>query len=386
MSNLQADGIHAPVPRENMADNIYRYRDAYEIVPGAPLYRREFGYYCMDEWHEQGLDKDADLDEIFNYDKPAKHFLGNIGWCEAEFKPVFETKIIEDRGDCEVEQDFAGRHVLYFKGKRSGFMPEYLVHPVKDMKTWEEDVKWRMNPESPERYADLESRMGNAKKAAGEGKIICANLIGGYMYLRSLIGPEDLLYKFYDSPELIHDCMQTWLKLADTVTAKHQEYVTIEEIFFGEDICYNHGPLISPDMMNEFIIPYYQQYISNLRSRQIDKSRHIYIQIDTDGFSDPTIPVYQNGIQMDVLSPFEVASNCDVVRTGKEYPELVIHGGIDKRILAQGKKEIDKMVERIIPTMRKRGGYIPTCDHGVPAEVSLENYMHYRKRCVELGG
>ena len=43
------------------------------------------------------------------------------------------------------------------------------------------------------------------------------------------------------------------------------------------------------------------------------------------------------------------------------------------------------MVERIIPSMRERGGFIPTCDHGVPAEVSLENYMHYRKRCVELG-
>ena len=89
---------------------------------------------------------------------------------------------------------------------------------------------------------------------------------------------------------------------------------------------------------------------------------------------------------MDVMSPFEVASNCDVVRTGKEFPNLVITGGIDKRVLAQGKKEIDEMVERIIPAMRERGGYIPTCDHGVPAEVSLENYLHYRQRCVELGG
>lgn len=386
MLNQTTDGINALVPRENMADSICRYRDAYEITPGAPLYRKEFGYYCMDEWHEQGLDKDADLNEIFTYDKPATHSLGNLGWCEAAFNPIFETKIIEDRGDCEVVLDFAGRHVLFFKGRRSGFMPEYLVHPVKDMKTWKEGVKWRMNPDSSERYTDLASRMTKAKEAAGEGKIITANLIGGYMYLRSLIGPEDLLYKFYDSPELIHDCMQTWLKLADAVTAKHQEHITIEEIFFAEDICYNHGPLISPDMMNEFLIPYYQQYISNLRSRQIDKSRHIYIQIDTDGFADPTIPVYQSGIQIDVMSPFEVASNCDVVRTGQEYPNLVIHGGIDKRILAQGKKEIDEMLERIIPSMRERGGYIPTCDHGVPAEVSLENYMHYRERCLELGG
>lgn len=33
----------------------------------------------------------------------------------------------------------------------------------------------------------------------------------------------------------------------------------------------------------------------------------------------------------------------------------------------------------------KKGGYIPTCDHGVPEEVSFENYLHYRKRMLEYG-
>jgi uroporphyrinogen decarboxylase len=98
------------------------------------------------------------------------------------------------------------------------------------------------------------------------------------------------------------------------------------------------------------------------------------------------IPVYQESIGMDVMSPFEVASGCDVVAVGREFPELVIFGGIDKRVMARSREEIDAMVERILPAMRARGGYIPTCDHGVPEEVSYENYVYYRKRCVELGG
>ena len=57
-----------------------------------------------------------------------------------------------------------------------------------------------------------------------------------------------------------------------------------------------------------------------------------------------------------------------------------VSGGIDKRILAAGKDAIDRELERIMPAMRRRGGYIPTCDHGVPEEVSFENYMHYRER------
>jgi uroporphyrinogen decarboxylase len=85
------------------------------------------------------------------------------------------------------------------------------------------------------------------------------------------------------------------------------------------------------------------------------------------------------------MSPFEVAAGCDVVEIGKEYPGLRIFGGIDKRVLAAGKDAIDRHVDYILPFMKKRGGYIPTCDHGVPEEVRLEDYLHYRSRCRELG-
>lgn len=383
--NLQ-DGIHGLVPREKMTDAARKMRDTYAITPGAPLYKREFGYYSIERWQEvDGLPTDANFKELFDYDDEARYSLGQLGWCEAEFYPYFEEKVLEDRGEYELVQDYAGRAVLCFKGRRNGFMPEYVDHPVKDWKTWEEDVKWRMNPSTPERFQAIESRMPAAKKAAGEGQMIVQGLIGSYMYLRSLIGPEELLYMVYDQPDLIHDCMKTWFALADRIIEEHQKHVTIDEIFFAEDICFNHGPLISPDMMREFILPYYDQLIKNLRSRQIDRDRHLFIQIDTDGFADPVIPIYRE-IGMNVMSPFEVASNCDVVRTAHEHPDLVITGGIDKRVLAQGPKEIDAMLERIIPPMRERGGYIPTCDHGVPEEVSLANYMHYRKRIVELGG
>ena len=88
---------------------------------------------------------------------------------------------------------------------------------------------------------------------------------------------------------------------------------------------------------------------------------------------------------MDVLDPFEVASGCDVVRIGRDYPGLIMSGGIDKRVLARDTDTIDRYLKSILPVMRRRGGYIPTCDHGVPPEVPWQNYLHYRKRCVEYG-
>lgn len=379
------DGIAALLPREQLPEHIRKLRDTIAITPGAPLVQREFGFYCLDRWREQGLPADAELAEWFGYDPPADHGLGRLGWCEAAFCPAFEAEVIEDRGEHEVVRDHAGRHVLCFKGRRSGFMPEYVDHPVKDWKTWEEDVKWRLAPDAPGRDDDLAATLDAAEAKARQGVYIVQPVVGPYMYLRSLIGPEELLYMFYDQPELIHDCLETWFRLADHVTAQHQTRVSLDEIFFAEDICYNAGPLISPDMMREFLFPYYRQLLDNTRGRQIDPRRPLHVKIDTDGQAEPVIPVYQE-LGMDVMTPFEVASGCDVVQIGRRYPDLVIAGGIDKRILARGKEAIDREVERILPPLRDRGGYIPTCDHGVPEEVSLDSYLHYRKRCLELGG
>ena len=83
---------------------------------------------------------------------------------------------------------------------------------------------------------------------------------------------------------------------------------------------------------------------------------------------------------MDMMSPFEIAAGCDPVAIGRQYPDLVMSGGIDKRVLATTPAEIDAYLKRVMLPLKERGGYIPTSDHGVPMEVSYENYLHYRRR------
>ncbi len=381
-----SSGIDALLPRERMSPGARKLRDAYAIVPGAPLVMKEFGYYVIDRWIREGHlpSKGAHeaIAERFGFDEQGFFPLGGLGWCEAAFVPPFETLVLEDRGEHELGQDHAGRKILYFKGRRSGFMPDYVGHPVTDMKSWVDLCKWRMDPETPERWTGLAAKMEKAKNAAAQGKMIQANLIGGYMYLRSLIGPLELTYMFYDAPEVIHACMETWLTLADATLAKYQEHVTFDEFYIAEDICYNKGPLISPAMMRGFLFPYYAQLLNNVRARQIDKSRRLYFQVDTDGDCRPVIDVYGE-LGMDVMSPFEVASGCDVVEIGKQYPNLVMSGGIDKRVLAVGGQKMEDYLRRILDNMRARGGYIPTCDHGVPEEVSFANFARYREIMLE---
>lgn len=370
--------------------SILKLRDTYAIKPGASFCLNEFGYYCLDEWivggyidpKEKHTDYDAYLNKVFGFDEPAKHYMEGTGHVYAEFDPFFEVKVLEQRGEHELVQDEVGRHVLYFAGKRDGFMPEYVDHPVKDIKTFMELCEWRLNPNTPSRIERNEVEAKLAAQKQESGLFISQSVVGAYMYLRSLVGPEALLYMFYDDPDLIHALMVKWLEVTDAVFARHQEVVNINEILFDEDICYNHGPLISFDMMREFLFPYYQQLIQNIKRRAKNGIAPI-IHLGTDGKLDSVIPIYKELIGATVFSPCEVASGCDVVVIGRKFENIILTGGIDKRILATGKDAIDRHLEYILPAMRKRGGYIPTCDHGVPAEVSFENYMHFRRRVAE---
>jgi uroporphyrinogen decarboxylase len=378
---------------QQMVNAVNKLRNIYEIRPDAPFDLKEHSFYCVDAWIAQGhidareMHEDYEgqyLDSVFGLEPPARYNLRGLGYVSTEFDPFFEEKILEDRGKYEVVQDKFGRKVQYFKGRRMGFMPEYLDNPVKDIRTFKENCEWRMDPNTPSRVIKDENEGKHGAKMRDEGLLIAEAVLGGYMYLRSLVGPMELLYMFYEDPELIHILMQKWLELSDAVTARHQKYVDFDIISLDEDICYNNGPLISYDMMREFLFPYYQQLFSNIR-RRAGVGGPRYIHLDTDGKGHTVIPIYKELLGMNIISPNEVASGCDVIEIGMKYPDVVLTGGIDKRILASTKDDIDRHLEAILPVMRKRGGYHPTCDHGVPPEVPFENYVHYRRRVAEYG-
>jgi hypothetical protein len=361
-----------------------RVRATYDFQPHDHMWRTEFYIWgeAIERWKTEGLPEDYNEQNLFNYDPPNAHVGAGVdmGWCEPPFIPVFEERQVEDLGDIEIIQDWAGRWLKVFKGRRHGFMPEYIKHPVTNMADWEK-VAPRLDPNNPERWKNVPETVRASRARADEvGGMLIANMVGGYMYLRALIGPEDLLYAVYDQPELIHAAMQGWLAVMDESVRGIQAEVEIDEIFMAEDICYKGGILISPDSMREFLLPYYQQVLTNAKSRQ---KRKIYYRIDTDGDCKPVIPIYSE-LGLDAMSPMEVASGCDVVEIAKQYPNLIMSGGIDKRILAAGKDAIEAHLQHIMPFMLDRGGYWPTCDHGVPDDVSFENYLYYRRRICEM--
>jgi len=365
-----------------------RYRNTYEGKPIDRLFRDEFGMISgtFENWQAQGWDDDWGKfmldDKSFYFDSIGYTGVNFLGWTDAPIVPFFQEEMIERDEKYEYFRLSTGEVRKYTIGSRYLIMPLFVSAPVESRADWYDVVKPKLDPDTPERWAEFSvPRLLEAKQRyeRGEG-IFTARFIGAYMYLRSLCGPENVLYLFYDDPELLQDMMRTWLKLTLSCLTRIQKFIPFFELYFGEDIAYKGHPLISPDMFKRFLRPYYEELFEALKNGQ---KEFMHIHLDSDGDPSALLPLYvESGVT--VFSPCEVAAGADPVRIGEEYPDLMLKGGMDKRMFTLGKGAIERELNRVIPVMKRRGRFIPTSDHCVPEDVPYENYLFYRQLLVEM--
>ncbi len=258
-------------------------------------------------------------------------------------------------------------------------MPAFLEFPVKNRDDWEKFKKERLDPDNPDRLS------GNWRDICFEWmrQEIPIQLgsfpdVGIYGSLRWLLGDEDCLVAFRLDPELVHDIMNHVTDLYLTLFKKVVDAgVRVDVVHIWEDMCGRQGPLISPKDWRDFMGPCYR------RIREFCDQYNIPIlSVDTDGQPELIVPpMMEAGVNY--LWPMEVAAGCDVNVYRDRYPALALMGGIDKRELAKGPDAIDRELERVRPAMEK-GRYIPELDHGIPNDVSWQNYCYYAKRLGQL--
>jgi len=138
--------------------------------------------------------------------------------------------------------------------------------------------------------------------------------------------------------------------------------------------------MIGPAMTREFLAPAWRRWSDEARQAGVP-----IIDMDSDGMVEELIPIWiENG--MNVCDPIEVAAGNDINLYRREYGRKIAYrGGIDKRCIARGGAVIEDELDRIAPVVRD-GGYIPSCDHGVPFDISWPNFIHYSRLLAEMTG
>jgi uroporphyrinogen-III decarboxylase len=157
--------------------------------------------------------------------------------------------------------------------------------------------------------------------------------------------------------------------------------VEVDLVVIGEDMAGRNGPLISPAMFREFMMPYYKRFTAFCRDHGVGT-----IWVDSDGDIRKLIPLWiESGVNG--IGPCDnVLGQVDVVELREAFPRLVMAGGIDKRIIEEGRTfaEIDAELEHKVRPLVRRGGYFPGPDHAWTPQASLENYMYYIDKLNEI--
>jgi uroporphyrinogen decarboxylase len=148
-----------------------------------------------------------------------------------------------------------------------------------------------------------------------------------------------------------------------------------------EDMCYNAGPLLSPAHFKKYLVPHYRRITDLMHSAGVD-----VIWVDCDGNVEHLVPLWLEA-GVNCMFPIEIGTwGADPVKYRRQYgKDLLIMGAFDKHVLAQSKQAIDDEVRRLTPLVEE-GGFIGFCDHRVPPDVPLENYVHYIKTVRHLWG
>jgi uroporphyrinogen decarboxylase len=349
-------------------------------VPLDPGYGRES---TRAAWHAQGLPESIDDGrQIAEYAYRLNG--GTLDWPSAgedfpintrmipEFKEEVlsrteRTQVVRDwKGNiCEISNEFS---VEYLRNAIDFVTRRWVKCPVETRADWE-DMQQRYNPDDPLRYPQDARERGQRLKERTWPVVL--NINGPFWQLREWLGFENLCILFKDDPAWVKEMVTFWDQFVCCILEKTLRYTTLDEVHISEDMAYKSFSMISPAMTREFLLPAYQHWGEIIRSAGVP----IY-GMDSDGYIGQLIPVWlEAGINM--CDPIEVAAGNDMLAFRKAFGhKMAFRGGVDKRAMARGGEEIEQEVSRLQPVIAD-GGYIPSCDHGVPSDVSWPNFVHY---------
>ncbi|MFW6145706.1 MAG: hypothetical protein ACOC7R_00065 [Planctomycetota bacterium] len=289
-----------------------------------------------------------------------------------------EEVIAEDE-DTETVRTEIGEELVRFKPGKGESIPTHIEYAVKTREDWERVrdafLPLDIEPRLPKNWDGIKDTFN------GWTTILNTPQMGFYGFLRNLMGVEEISVTFALDPDWIAEMMDHLLAIYLAVSRTIVDAGIQPDITgWWEDMCYNTGPLISPAMFEQFMVPRYKRVTDFWRSHGVDRAI-----LDSDGNLHKLAPLWHRA-GINILIPCE-AAHTDVLQLRRENPadDFYMRGGVNKRELAKGRAAIDAELERIARVM-DLGNFMPHVDHLVPPDVSYADYMYYREKKQKLLG
>lgn len=186
---------------------------------------------------------------------------------------------------------------------------------------------------------------------------------------------EDAIHLTIDQPQLVRGMMKIQGEFAASMMERILQDVEVDAILISEPISSTHGPLISPDMYEDFVLSSYDPLLDGAEKFGIEN-----IILRTYSNSGKLIPSIMK-TRINCLWACECNHpSLDYRFLRQEYGNrLKLIGGIDRDVLLGDQMRIRDEVETKVPPLMEQGGYIPLLDGRIREVVPFANYVYYRK-------
>lgn len=346
-----------------------------------------FGYWdqLIDEWVEQGhITKEQRAEWGWRTEREVSKILGldadGAGTEDGShhfLKPGFAVEVIRELPD-------GSRHVRNGEGVIEMQVPgtisiaAEIEHLLVDRASWEEHYKPRLvwseervsSRLTPDYLAELNAR---TDKPVG---MYLGSVLGS---IRNWIGVVGMSYMQLDDPELLQEIVATVADVAYRNAKRVLEKGYKPDFgHYWEDICFNHGPLVSPDFFRATALPHYKRMTELLYAHGAQ-----WISVDCDGKIDELIPIWLDS-GVNTMFPMEIGTwNPDFAGWRAQYGrELRGIGGMNKHVLSYDRAAVDAEIERLKPWVAL-GGFIPCPDHRLPPGTQWDLVKYYTDKMRE---
>ena len=162
------------------------------------------------------------------------------------------------------------------------------------------------------------------RRALREGKFVSYTGHATFHPTWMRIGMENLLMQMLTDPELMRELFAAHAQLIiDIFEGLIELGVTFDGAFLADDLGYNAGPLISPKLYRELVMPYHKRLCDHFAERGLKTILH------SDGDISKLIPSFIDA-GFAGLNPLEVKVGLDYPRLYEQYGDrLFFYGNID---------------------------------------------------------
>ncbi len=345
---------------------------------------------ALERWQSEGLTAGVDPYEYFG--------LERIACASVNFDPdpPFGQTVIGREADFLLIETEAGALIRRYTDpacpRRLDHIEDQLVRfPLRDRPSWQK-IQDRLDPCSPERGKAFEAFVARRKVVPSPNGGLSASfdpadgmatafyvMMPTYWFVRKagFFGSSMLLF---DDPTLVHEIFEAFSTFLVAQLAPVLAKRVPDIVFLNEDAAASkHGPIMSPEMYNEYAVPALARLTDMFREAG---TALVFVHCGGD-----IVELVDTWAQLGANGLLPLDGPTDLAALSKRYPEMALIGGIHRGALQQDPKTLARHVIERSAILYANRRALPSGDvhYPVTSAVPLRNMEVYVKSLREAG-